>query len=516
MKPDRAKQPRIWPLRLTYTALAVTVLLLVGAPLAIHWHAIWSAERNFAAAIAETDQLDPDWRSQKLEAKRRVVRDEENSALVVLAAAKRMGVQEPWPHAISLPDGTELFVASEIEDASHSPQRFRDAVFKYMGKQCVRFREALDLARRLKDLPLGHYPVSISLGPLGAQLRLEPHLSAADQVRWVLTCDAYVSAEAGDVAGAVDACGAILNLGRSFGDEPTVASQLRRMDHVLHSVRVLEQILSWRELSEAQLAQWQAELTAERTAVPPHELLRYLRAQEHEVLLISDIDKHPDQQDYFFSFRTEQRDDEEDDAYKRRQELQDFFYPPRAHVLNNHAHWLRHSNKYVAAEKLPAEEQQARLLELMTEEDGWWWQMPLEERRDTAWRFLGITFQQKVMKAVIRRHTLLDCARTALAAERFRLQHGRWPQQLQQLVPEYFDRVPVDPYCKQPLRTAPTHESLTVYSVGPNGQDDGGELERSPPSSGPPRDLGFRIWKPAHRHMLPLPPEEESLRAGSR
>ena len=43
-------------------------------------------------------------------------------------------------------------------------------------------------------------------------------------------------------------------------------------------------------------------------------------------------------------------------------------------------------------------------------------------------------------------------AATALAAERFRLDQGRWPKSLDQLVPKYISAVPRDPFVKEPLK----------------------------------------------------------------
>jgi hypothetical protein len=69
------------------------------------------------------------------------------------------------------------------------------------------------------------------------------------------------------------------------------------------------------------------------------------------------------------------------------------------------------------------------------------------------------------------------CARTAVAIERFRRDHqGRLPAALGDLVPRYFDEVPVDPDSDGPLRLKADAASYTVYSVGSDGRDDGGDL----------------------------------------
>jgi hypothetical protein len=79
-----------------------------------------------------------------------------------------------------------------------------------------------------------------------------------------------------------------------------------------------------------------------------------------------------------------------------------------------------------------------------------------------------------LVRKALRRRALLYCAATALAAERYRLARGTPPPNLQALVPEWLDAVPEDPFCGEPLRYGADLDALWVYSLGPNGKDDGG------------------------------------------
>lgn len=60
------------------------------------------------------------------------------------------------------------------------------------------------------------------------------------------------------------------------------------------------------------------------------------------------------------------------------------------------------------------------------------------------------------------------------AIERYRVATGKYPETLDALVPTYLGEVPLDPYAKTAPRyeTAPSHR---LWSVGPDGNDDGGE-----------------------------------------
>jgi len=78
----------------------------------------------------------------------------------------------------------------------------------------------------------------------------------------------------------------------------------------------------------------------------------------------------------------------------------------------------------------------------------------------------------------------------AIACERYRRRHGKLPQSLEELVPEFVPRVPVDPFDGEPLRYVATDGGYVVYSVGPDGTDHGGRGDES----GEP-DLVYRVQR---------------------
>ncbi|HOB33237.1 MAG TPA: hypothetical protein PKH32_10205 [Verrucomicrobiota bacterium] len=66
-------------------------------------------------------------------------------------------------------------------------------------------------------------------------------------------------------------------------------------------------------------------------------------------------------------------------------------------------------------------------------------------------------------------------ARTAIAVERYRRAHEEsLPPALTNLVPEFLGEVPLDPFDGQPLRFVTTPKGFIVYSIGPDGVDNGG------------------------------------------
>lgn len=101
----------------------------------------------------------------------------------------------------------------------------------------------------------------------------------------------------------------------------------------------------------------------------------------------------------------------------------------------------------------------------------------------------------------------LRTADAAIAAERFRLAHGRFPAELAELVPDYLPAVPEDPHTGDPLRLVSDEEGITIYAVGEGG-DNQGRLH-APRNSGVTVDVGYRLLHPALRGLTFFDPEPE-------
>jgi hypothetical protein len=73
-------------------------------------------------------------------------------------------------------------------------------------------------------------------------------------------------------------------------------------------------------------------------------------------------------------------------------------------------------------------------------------------------------------------------------------------------VPDLLRAVPTDPFDGRPLRYRRDPEGAVVYSVGPDGKDNGGslaDLNRDKDGT----DVGFRLWDPGRRHQPNAPAE---------
>ena len=61
-----------------------------------------------------------------------------------------------------------------------------------------------------------------------------------------------------------------------------------------------------------------------------------------------------------------------------------------------------------------------------------------------------------------------------MAVLAYRGEHGALPADLNALVPDYLPAVPQDPFTQAPLRFRKPPGGFVVYSIGPDGADNGG------------------------------------------
>ena len=81
----------------------------------------------------------------------------------------------------------------------------------------------------------------------------------------------------------------------------------------------------------------------------------------------------------------------------------------------------------------------------------------------------------KALKNLLRHESQIQMARAAIAIQRHRLKHGRAPESLAKLVPEFLREAPVDYMTGRPLLFAVNPDgSFALYSAGEDGRDDDG------------------------------------------
>jgi hypothetical protein len=74
----------------------------------------------------------------------------------------------------------------------------------------------------------------------------------------------------------------------------------------------------------------------------------------------------------------------------------------------------------------------------------------------------------------------------AFALAAYQRDHARYPAQLAALAPKYLAKVPDDIFSGKPLIYRPSEKGYLLYSIGPNGKDDGGRwYDDDPPGDDP-------------------------------
>ena len=81
-----------------------------------------------------------------------------------------------------------------------------------------------------------------------------------------------------------------------------------------------------------------------------------------------------------------------------------------------------------------------------------------------------------------------------LAAQAYQRENGEFPEDSAAIVPKFLDQWPTDPFSLtgQPMQYRRENKtSATVWSVGPNGNDDNGEVTYT--EQQPAKDLGIAL-----------------------
>jgi hypothetical protein len=102
----------------------------------------------------------------------------------------------------------------------------------------------------------------------------------------------------------------------------------------------------------------------------------------------------------------------------------------------------------------------------------------------------------KVQQAEDRSHQTQDNLAVAFALAWYQRDHGRYPKTLDALAPKYLAKVPQDRFSGKPLIYRPAANGYLLYSVGPNGKDEGGRSYSDTPAGD---DLPVRMPLPEPR-----------------
>jgi hypothetical protein len=102
----------------------------------------------------------------------------------------------------------------------------------------------------------------------------------------------------------------------------------------------------------------------------------------------------------------------------------------------------------------------------------------------------------KAVEKFVHAQSSLDLARVAIALERFRLAHGKFPESLDALAPQFTEKIPHDIINCEPLHYHRTDDGqFVLYSVGWNERDDGGKVVFRKNSESAEISQGDWVWR---------------------
>ena len=390
---------------------------------------------------------------------------EQNAALVITQA---FGLMRHYSDARS--NLVAKFQLPSPSEALSSEQRELLAGYVEMN------RFALAKARDGLSLPKSRYPIDMAPG-LSALL---PHLRPLKDLAQAASYHGILAADSGQSAEAVQSVLTVLKLARTLSDEPLMISCLVRFRINILATATLERCLNAGNLESEQLNLLGR---AFDRVDPTNDLARAMIGERAVAMPLfrmnfAEIDR--------FANSPEGNPLGAEDAPGSA--ILTFLIRTTGFFERDFRFYLKIMETNVALASIPPPQSL-----LITN---------VEARASaeiTRWHYmLSGMLLPALSKAYIRHAeslTSIRLAQIAIAVEKFRLSASRLPSDLKELVPDLLPQIPVDPFDGAPLRYKKLPKGYAAYSVGSDGQDDGG---REAPAKGRtiervPQDITFTV-----------------------
>ena len=530
MLPRRTWKRWRWIVLLIGLALVVSPLGLYG----YGWYVRHRGLKELEEVTKELDTAESGWRLADLIKSRAVVPAEDNGALVVTAARGLM--PKEWPvgikgsesrnyvelgHVLGLSvgvlnmasagvpigaavhasgmarspvadDWSPTFVTMDSHDVafgSLAPEvQLDEKQTKWLRYQLQQVTAAVTKARKLADMPRGCFQIEWNPDAPLSSTSLDP-LSQSVRVAWLLQYEAILQAQDGDIEGACRSTRAAINSGRSVGYELSTIAMLMRIACVNNGIRSVERNLAQGQPSVATLQSLQKLLEMEEGELPGVERTAFRGERAIWHIELENLFTGQFSSAYYSSGGSGNT------LLGTLERLRVLSADQRLFILapSLHAGCLRRMTKHVEICNLPFAEQE-KVLSAFERIDC---QKPVNI---FSALFTGCSSRACVV-CCLTRHGCA-CAIVALAAERYRREFEKWPVSLEALVAaKFLEQEPVDPYDGKPIRLRRTEDGLIVYTVGPDREDNGGNLAAAGTYPERGTDVGIRLWDVGKRRQ---------------
>ena len=460
--------------------------------------ASFSDANRLRSALDEADRVDPGWRIQDLEAARKPIADDQNSALVLIHSVSLLPKRWPsflYPQNQTLHSREECDRMNSLLSEIAPPQEpLPAATAAGLRLELQSARACLDESRQVLKLNWGRNPLVYTKDWCDA------NLSASQKLRWIAQAfhlEAMLQIQENDLEAALESAQAIAHTARATGDEPFLISMHIRMVIRRTALRTIERALAQGVPKPTTLAALQ-QFWQEESEAPLY--LTGVRGRRGQGLALMTAIKNRsislNELQYLLELWEISRWSKEYAA------LVELYYLPslQTHV---EAAVLEFQNREVEVAKLAPEEQARHWPALAAAEQ----QLP----------WIAQAFTQgsvRIAEVFMAQLAQVRCLIAMLSAERYRQARGRWPAEMTEMIPEFLPTPLLDPFTGKSLIMRRTADGLKIYSVSLDGEDNGGNLAPNYRAHG--SDIGVRLWDPDKRRQPPKQPEPSANLSTSR
>jgi len=492
--------------------LAILLLVVLIITLTITWSS-WHDQALYEEAIIPTNELDAGWRWEDIQTGRKMA-DEVNGAKIATEAIYMLGIDEVYrPKSQWEVDYYKLLDSPGFESFTtnvriHPQARIDPAKLKLLQSLLSSNPgpRAIEIARRLYHAEHGCFQLN-HYGPLLFQT-LDSDVQSARGLCSVLEYDSWIQCEVGQTDVALVNVGAMLGICRSIGDESSDICQYVRLACDSVASRNFQRVLAQSaDSSPERLKQLQIAFQKESSQPILQWVIKGHRAAiDHDLTLLQSgkvsvtkwgLGTMPIRWETGWKYL----DKRLMECFPR-QMIDQEYAPSPWHIERAALH------RYCNGALLIADQLEQKWPRLIREYNDL---MVLPNYVSEALRVVDAsapksthpsTFE-KLSKAILRARAHTRCSAAACAAERFRIDSKRMPEKWQDVVPKYLDVVPIDPFNGQPILLRRLADGLVIYSVGPDGKDDLGDVLPTV-NSEMSKDVGVRLWNVSNRRQPSL------------